>query len=262
MPTRQAREPNGGRMRFDNLTPDRIKTGTRRSHAISRGTHRCLAGRSSGPELGRRWLAERSARGSCGPCPPAAPGIGNVLPIPSTLGIFRCRGSRASAALQRRRYRSVNRLELRGHCRLRFHYHGGHTHAQKDWPDAGLALDRKSHDLHAGHLRRARRPRAEGDLLPRLNWIFTTPPGWGAHSSTSSTPGSGQNGLFWTVVLPSDTVTVDLNAGTATLEVHDLHMKDYITFENSLTDNLGPPIPGSCFLQSRVECNGSCQRIR
>ena len=56
-------------------------------------------------------------------------------------------------------------------------------------------------------------------------------------------PGIRPNGLFWTVVLPSDTVTVDLNAGTATLEVHDLHMKDYITFENSLTDNLGPPIP-------------------
>ena len=44
-------------------------------------------------------------------------------------------------------------------------------------------------------------------------------------------------------MLPSDTVTVDLNAGTATLEVHDLHMKDYFTFENSLIGNLGPPIP-------------------
>jgi hypothetical protein len=44
-------------------------------------------------------------------------------------------------------------------------------------------------------------------------------------------------------VLPSDTVTVDLNAGTATLEVHDLHMKDYFTFENSLIGNRRPPIP-------------------
>jgi hypothetical protein len=44
-------------------------------------------------------------------------------------------------------------------------------------------------------------------------------------------------------VLPSDTVTVDLDAGTATLEVHDLHMKDYFTFENSLLGNGRPPVP-------------------
>jgi hypothetical protein len=56
-------------------------------------------------------------------------------------------------------------------------------------------------------------------------------------------PGITQNGLFWTVVLPSDNVTVDLEAGTATLAVHDLHMKDYFTFENSLIGNIGQPAP-------------------
>jgi hypothetical protein len=56
-------------------------------------------------------------------------------------------------------------------------------------------------------------------------------------------PGITQNGLFWTVILPADAVQVDLNAGTATLEVHDLHMKDYGDFENTLTGYAGPPVP-------------------
>ena len=56
-------------------------------------------------------------------------------------------------------------------------------------------------------------------------------------------PGITQNGLFWTAVVPADTVEVDLDAGTATLAVHDLHMKDYLTFENSIFLNLGQPIP-------------------
>jgi len=44
-------------------------------------------------------------------------------------------------------------------------------------------------------------------------------------------------------VVPADTVEVDLDAGTATLDVHDLHMKDYFTFENSILRNIGQPIP-------------------
>ena len=54
-------------------------------------------------------------------------------------------------------------------------------------------------------------------------------------------PGITQNGLFWSVVLPADTVDVDLDAGTATLEVHDLHVKDDYTFENSVLHNIGRP---------------------
>ena len=54
-------------------------------------------------------------------------------------------------------------------------------------------------------------------------------------------PGITQNGLFWTVVLPADTVDVDLDAGTATLDVHDLHVTDDYTFENSVLHNIGRP---------------------
>jgi len=56
-------------------------------------------------------------------------------------------------------------------------------------------------------------------------------------------PGIEQNGLFWTVILPTDAVQVDLNAGTATLGAHDLHMKDYGNFKNALTGYAGQPVP-------------------
>lgn len=56
-------------------------------------------------------------------------------------------------------------------------------------------------------------------------------------------PGITQNGLFWTVVLPADNVRVDLSAGTATLEVDALHIKDYYTIENSFLGNIGQPTP-------------------
>jgi len=56
-------------------------------------------------------------------------------------------------------------------------------------------------------------------------------------------PGIEQNGLFWTAILPASAVQVDLNAGTATLEAHDLHMKDYGDLENSITGYAGQPVP-------------------
>jgi hypothetical protein len=48
---------------------------------------------------------------------------------------------------------------------------------------------------------------------------------------------------FWTAVLPSDNVNVDLDAGTATLEVHNIHLKDYFDFENALIGDIGHPTP-------------------
>jgi hypothetical protein len=55
-------------------------------------------------------------------------------------------------------------------------------------------------------------------------------------------PGIERSGLFWTVILPASAVQVDLNAGTATLEAHDLHMKDYGNIENAITGS-GHPVP-------------------
>jgi hypothetical protein len=64
-------------------------------------------------------------------------------------------------------------------------------------------------------------------------------------------PGITQDGLFWTVILPADAVQVDLHAGTATLTVDELPIKDYGTLENALTGDAGPPVPGmvSCTVQ-------------
>jgi hypothetical protein len=56
-------------------------------------------------------------------------------------------------------------------------------------------------------------------------------------------PGITQSGLFWTTILPAGDVQVDLDAGTATLEVEDLHLKDYGDFENSITGYAGQPVP-------------------
>jgi hypothetical protein len=75
-----------------------------------------------------------------------------------------------------------------------------------------------------------------------LVWIDIYAPG-GDPQLHDFNPRITQNGLFWTVVLPADTVDVDLDAGTATLEVHDLHMKDYFTAENAILGNMGPPTP-------------------
>ena len=80
-----------------------------------------------------------------------------------------CRDSRAGAALHGAQYRSVDRLELPGRFRHRFHGHFGHAYAQKDRRGAGAALDNEPHDVHAGHLHRARSSRPGGHLLPRLN---------------------------------------------------------------------------------------------
>ena len=47
-------------------------------------------------------------------------------------------------------------------------------------------------------------------------------------------PGTEQSGLFWTTVLSGDSVQVDLDAGTATLQVDDLAQKDFHDFENAI----------------------------
>ena len=56
-------------------------------------------------------------------------------------------------------------------------------------------------------------------------------------------PGITQNGLFWTSIVPDDHVQVDLAGGTATLEVRDLHMKDYVDLVNALVGGGARPVP-------------------
>ena len=54
-------------------------------------------------------------------------------------------------------------------------------------------------------------------------------------------PGITQNGLFWTAFAPRESVQVDLRAGTASLNVRNLYMKDYFDFENAVVGGGAPP---------------------
>jgi hypothetical protein len=57
--------------------------------------------------------------------------------------------------------------------------------------------------------------------------------------------------LFWTDVVSTDRVQVDLGAGQAAIEVRNLHMKDYFTFENAVVGGGPDPVPGT--VSFRVE---------
>jgi hypothetical protein len=56
-------------------------------------------------------------------------------------------------------------------------------------------------------------------------------------------PGIRNDGLFWTIVIDPEAVGVDLTNGTATLELEDLHLKDYGNLENGITGDGAPPVP-------------------
>jgi hypothetical protein len=55
-------------------------------------------------------------------------------------------------------------------------------------------------------------------------------------------PGIAPNGVFWTVAVPASAVDVDLDAGTARLQVTNLALKDYFTIANSLFGGGPSPI--------------------
>jgi hypothetical protein len=66
-------------------------------------------------------------------------------------------------------------------------------------------------------------------------------------------PGITQNGLFWTSIVPEDRVHVDIDSGRATLQVRNLHMKDYFDIENAVIGNGAAPVPA--VVTYRVEWN-------
>lgn len=71
----------------------------------------------------------------------------------------------------------------------------------------------------------------------------------GALSSTKATgtqvhdfnPGIRPTGLFWIQPIDEDSLEVDLEDGTATLSVTNLHEQDFTTLQNSLTGGSGVP---------------------
>lgn len=68
-------------------------------------------------------------------------------------------------------------------------------------------------------------------------------PSLGGQQIHDFNPGNTQSGLFWTIVIESESVRVDLGAGTALYELRDAHPKDYITFENAILGNGPSPRP-------------------
>jgi len=58
-------------------------------------------------------------------------------------------------------------------------------------------------------------------------------------------PGVAQSGLFWTTMVPASSVAVDLDAGTATLQVANLPQFDFIDFPNAVLRNGPRPRPGT-----------------
>jgi hypothetical protein len=59
-------------------------------------------------------------------------------------------------------------------------------------------------------------------------------------------PGIAPNGLFWTIAVPPESVTIDLDNATASLQVADVPVIDAHDLANALTGGMGltnPPIP-------------------
>lgn len=60
---------------------------------------------------------------------------------------------------------------------------------------------------------------------------------------TSIDPGNVPNGLFWTVPIPSSSVSIDVGAATAEYTLSNVHTLDFGTFQNDLEH--GPSVPAA-----------------
>jgi hypothetical protein len=59
-------------------------------------------------------------------------------------------------------------------------------------------------------------------------------------------PGIASNGLFWTIAVPADSVEIDLEDATASLQLEDVRVMDAHDLANALTNGHGltnPPVP-------------------
>ena len=66
--------------------------------------------------------------------------------------------------------------------------------------------------------------------------------------------------MFWTTVVPADSVHVDAARQSATLEVHDLAQKDYIDLENALFGGT-PATPGRVSFTVHWTAAGPAQTV-
>jgi hypothetical protein len=70
-------------------------------------------------------------------------------------------------------------------------------------------------------------------------------------------PGITASGLFWTIPVPSGSVTVHGLSGSASMRAQDLQVEDYFTIANALFGGT-PPVPAT--LSFAVEWAGATDR--
>jgi hypothetical protein len=75
---------------------------------------------------------------------------------------------------------------------------------------------------------------------------------------TDFNPGIASSGLFWTMALPIDAISVSLGAGSAVMQARNLQMLDFHDFGNSLFGGGVPPTPAT--ISFSVEWSGVGQR--
>jgi hypothetical protein len=56
-------------------------------------------------------------------------------------------------------------------------------------------------------------------------------------------PGITESGLFWTMAIPENSISVNFAAGKASFRASDIDVEDYHDVVNALTD--GPSVPGT-----------------
>ncbi len=66
---------------------------------------------------------------------------------------------------------------------------------------------------------------------------------------TSIDPGNVPDGLFWTIPIPPDSVTIHLGDGDASLELANVQLKDFGTFCNDAVH--GPSVPATASFKAR-----------
>jgi len=87
--------------------------------------------------------------------------------------------------------------------------------------------------------------------------LFTGPVGSGQVHDFN--PGIRQSGLFWTQPVSEDVLNVDLEDGTATLELADLDEEDYHNLHNALLD--GPSEPATVSYRMRWTATAPAMQV-
>ena len=77
-------------------------------------------------------------------------------------------------------------------------------------------------------------------------------------------PGIANNGLFWTIAVPPDSGSINLDKGTARFKMDNLELLDFFNISNSLTDGAatGPPVAATVSFDIRWTTPSDHYRIR